>query len=79
MKILLATDGSRHSRSAVDLLKRTPFATAEEFGAELVVVGSRGLSGAKRFLLGSVSNRVTHHAKCSVWVVRRPNRTEPQD
>ena len=89
MKILLATDGSRHSRSAVDLLKRTPFATAEEFGAELVVVGSRGLSGAKRFLLGSVSqkrfllgsvsNRVTHHAKCSVWVVRRPNRTAPQD
>jgi nucleotide-binding universal stress UspA family protein len=132
MKILLATDGSRHSRSAVDLLKRTPFAsprnevrvlvvvptgqlpvqialrregenlargeakrlqdvgcavqtvlreghvakciidTAEEFGAELVVVGSRGLSGAKRFLLGSVSQKTMKYAPCSVLVTRPP-------
>jgi nucleotide-binding universal stress UspA family protein len=139
MKILLATDGSRHSRSAVDLLKRTPFAspgnevsvlvvvptgnlpaqialrkegenlarseaqrlqnvgcavqtvlreghvakciidTAEEFGAELVVVGSRGLSGGKRFLLGSVSQKTMKYATCSVLVTRPPGeRTSAQ-
>jgi len=132
MKILLATDGSRHSRSAVDLLKRTPFAspknevwvlvvvptgklavqiamrregenlasaeaqqlelagcavqtilreghvakcivdTAEELGAELVVVGSRGLSGAQRFLLGTVSQKTMKYAPCSVLVTRPP-------
>ena len=130
MKILLATDGSRHSRSAVDLLKRTPFAspgnevsvlvvvptaklpvqialrkegerlvrgeaqrlqdvgcavhtvlreghvakciidTAERFGVELVVVGSRGWRGAKRFLLGSVSQKTMKYAPCSVLVTR---------
>lgn len=37
--------------------------------ADLVVVGNRGMSGPKRFILGSVSNKVTHHAPCSVLVV----------
>jgi nucleotide-binding universal stress UspA family protein len=133
MKILLATDGSHYSRSAVDLLKRTPFVspgnevsvlmvvpavnlpaqiasrregetlardeaqrlhdvgfavhtilreghvaqciidTAEEFGAELVVVGSRGLSSAKRLLLGSVSQKTMKYAPCSVLVARPPH------
>jgi nucleotide-binding universal stress UspA family protein len=132
MKILFATDGSRHSRCAVDLLARTRFNspndqirvlvvvptarrtvqtalrsdgetlargeaqrlrdvgcsvqtelreghvanciidTAEEFGAELVVVGSRGLSGAKRFFLGSVSQKTMRYAPCSVLVARPP-------
>lgn len=43
---------------------------AEEVGADLIVVGNRGMSGARRFLLGSVPNSVTHHAPCSVLVVR---------
>jgi nucleotide-binding universal stress UspA family protein len=38
--------------------------------ADLIVVGSRGLSGIQRFLLGSVSARVSEHAKCSVMIVR---------
>ena len=38
---------------------------AEERGADLIVVGNRGLTGAKRFLLGSVPNKVSHHAPCS--------------
>jgi len=42
---------------------------AQEVGADLVVVGNRGMSSAKRFLLGSVSNKVSHHAACSVLIV----------
>jgi nucleotide-binding universal stress UspA family protein len=42
----------------------------DEIGADLLVVGSRGMSGAARFLLGSVPNRCAHHAACSVMVVR---------
>jgi len=43
---------------------------AEELGADLIVVGNKGMTGAKRFLLGSVPNRVSHHAPCSVMIVR---------
>jgi nucleotide-binding universal stress UspA family protein len=43
---------------------------AEERGADLIVVGNKGMTGAKRFLLGSVPNRVSHHAPCSVLIVR---------
>ena len=43
---------------------------AEEEGADLIVVGNKGMTGAKRFLLGSVPNKVSHHAPCSVLIVR---------
>jgi len=43
---------------------------AEEQRADLIVVGNKGMTGAKRFLLGSVPNKVSHHAPCSVLVVR---------
>ena len=43
---------------------------AESWGADLIIVGSRGLGVWNRLLLGSVSNSVVHHAKCSVEVVR---------
>ncbi len=43
---------------------------AEERDADLVVVGNRGMTGARRFLLGSVPNRVSHHAPCSVLIIR---------
>ena len=42
---------------------------AEEFGAGLVVVGNRGMSGARRFILGSVPNKVSHHCPCSLLIV----------
>lgn len=43
---------------------------ARQEGFDLIVVGHRGLSPVKAFLLGSVSNRVVAHAPCSVLVVR---------
>jgi nucleotide-binding universal stress UspA family protein len=43
---------------------------AEEQRSDLIVVGNRGMTGAKRFLLGSVPNKISHHAPCSVLIVR---------
>lgn len=43
---------------------------AERWGADLIVIGSRGLGTWNRLLLGSVSSNVVHHAKCSVEIVR---------
>jgi nucleotide-binding universal stress UspA family protein len=43
---------------------------AEEKGSDLIVVGNKGMTGAKRFLLGSVPNKVSHHAPCSVLIIR---------
>jgi nucleotide-binding universal stress UspA family protein len=43
---------------------------AEERTADLIVVGNKGMTGARRFLLGSVPNKVSHHAPCSVLIIR---------
>jgi nucleotide-binding universal stress UspA family protein len=43
---------------------------AEENRSDLIVVGNKGMTGAKRFLLGSVPNKVSHHAPCSVLIIR---------
>jgi nucleotide-binding universal stress UspA family protein len=43
---------------------------AEEQNADLIIVGNKGMTGAKRFLLGSVPNKVSHHAPCSVMIIR---------
>ena len=43
---------------------------AEETKADLIVVGNKGMTGAKRFLLGSVPNKVSHHAPSGVYIVR---------
>ena len=43
---------------------------AEERASDLIVVGNKGMTGAKRFLLGSVPNKVSHHAPCSVLIIR---------
>ena len=43
---------------------------AEEIKADLIVVGNKGMTGAKRFLLGSVPNKVSHHAPCAVLIIR---------
>jgi nucleotide-binding universal stress UspA family protein len=43
---------------------------AEETKADLIVVGNKGMTGARRYLLGSVPNNISHHAPCSVIIVR---------
>lgn len=45
---------------------------AQEEGVGLIVVGSHGRHGVRRFLLGSVSSRVISHAPCSVLVIKHP-------
>jgi nucleotide-binding universal stress UspA family protein len=42
---------------------------AEDVGADLVVVGNRGMSGKRRFVLGNVPNKVSHHCPCSLLIV----------
>ena len=44
---------------------------AEELGAGLIVMGSRGLGGVRRALLGSISDSVVRHAPCPVLVARQ--------
>lgn len=44
---------------------------ADEFGADLIVVGSHGRGPVGRFLLGSVSQSVALHARCSVEIARK--------
>ncbi|HXV59796.1 MAG TPA: universal stress protein [Vicinamibacteria bacterium] len=51
-------------------------ATANELGVDHIVVGSHGMTGFDRFLLGSVSRAVVTHAPCSVLVVRKPADTQ---
>ncbi|MEL6786105.1 MAG: universal stress protein [Cyanobacteria bacterium J06607_15] len=43
---------------------------AANWSADLILVGSRGLKGLKEMFLGSVSNYVSHHAPCSILIVR---------
>jgi nucleotide-binding universal stress UspA family protein len=42
---------------------------AEEHRADLIIVGNKGMTGARRFLLGSVPNKISHHSPCDVWIV----------
>ena len=43
---------------------------AEEHKADLVIVGNRSMTGASRFLLGSVPNKISHHSPASVLIIR---------
>ena len=43
---------------------------AKEVGADVVVVGNKGMKGAKRFLLGSVPSKVAHDAPCAVLIIK---------
>jgi nucleotide-binding universal stress UspA family protein len=45
-------------------------AVAEEQRARLIIVGNRGMRGARRYLLGDVPNKVAHHAPCGVMILK---------
>lgn len=68
MKALGARITETHRRTGRP--DREIVALAEELGADLIVVGSRGLGGIRRAVLGSVSGSVVVHAHCPVLVVR---------
>ena len=42
---------------------------ADELGASMIVVGSKGMHGTRRLALGNVPNKVSHHTRCSVLIV----------
>ena len=45
---------------------------AEEVNADLIVVGNQGAEASKRFLLGGVPNKVSHHCPCHLLIVHTP-------
>lgn len=74
-EIKLRTDGAnRDLKVTTEVMSGSPkqviLEEAEAFGADLIVVGSHGHGMLDRFLLGSVSQAVALHAKCSVEIVR---------
>ncbi len=56
----------RSGRSDHEIVK-----LSDDLGVGLIVIGSRGLTGMKRALMGSTSDSVVRHAHCPVFVVRR--------
>ncbi len=67
------TEEQNRLRAASDSMaaKDAIIDTAQDWRADLIVVGSHGRRGLSRFLLGSVSQAVVAHAPCSVAVIRR--------
>lgn len=59
-----------HTRVEAGDYAETVLALAQEIGADLIVVGSRGLGRLTGIMLGSVSQKIVQHAACSVMVVR---------
>ncbi|WP_112181615.1 universal stress protein [Paraliobacillus zengyii] len=49
---------------------RIPKQVAKKFQADLIICGATGLNAVERFLIGSVSENITRHAKCDVLIVR---------
>jgi nucleotide-binding universal stress UspA family protein len=46
---------------------------ADEVGASMIVVGSKGMHGARRLAIGNVPNKISHHARCNVLIVHTGN------
>ena len=69
---------ARHKDSGVDITPHVESGdpasvlvdTAEAGGFDLLVVGNKGMTGATRFFLGSVPNKVSHHAPVALLIVR---------
>lgn len=65
-----AVDVSLRAHSVVDDPTEALLRTAEDHGADLIVVGSRGEGSIGRAVHGSVATKIAQHALCSVMVVR---------
>lgn len=81
-RAIAAGVGAECARKTGDLVGNpgeTICALAQEWEADLIIIGHRGLSGVKELIQGSVSNHVFHHAPCSVLSVHHPVtiKTEP--
>ena len=71
-------EAARHATSGTHISTRTASGdaasvlvdVAEEGGYDLLVVGNKGMTGASRFFLGSVPNKVSHHASVALLIVR---------
>ncbi len=68
----LQVDGHAVPASGADAILEV----AEEIGADVIVVGSRGHGVGRRLLRGSVSTKVAHHAECDVLIVHTPHEDE---
>jgi len=74
---IVAAEASRHGAAGVAISSETRTgdpatvlaAMAADDGYDLLVVGNKGMTGAARFLLGSVPNKVSHRASCSLLIV----------
>lgn len=67
----LVADGlTAHSRVAVGDPVEVILDVATEIGADLIVLGNKGMTGARRFILGSVPDKVSHRATVSVMIAR---------
>jgi len=68
-----AASAARIARVKTHAIRKGPadalLDVAAEVRASLIVVGSRGMHGAKRLVLGSVPNKVSHQARCNVLIV----------
>lgn len=56
-----------------------PRVIAEQIGADLIVCGATGLTGAERIIMGSISQNIVRHAKCDVLVVRTEEEAKMAD
>jgi nucleotide-binding universal stress UspA family protein len=74
-EVLRAGAGTAQMGLATEALtgspKRTIVEEAESWGADIIALGSHGYDTWERMLLGSVSQSVAAHARCSVLIVRR--------
>lgn len=72
VEILRPAGFKTETRVVDDEIRSGILGTAEEWKADLIVLGSHGKHGIEKFLLGSVAESVARHAKCSVMIVRTP-------
>jgi nucleotide-binding universal stress UspA family protein len=76
--LLAAAADEAHAAGAPDVVTKAVqgppaealLEVAEQIGAGLIVVGNMGMTGTRRFLIGSVPNRISHHAPCDVLIVK---------